>query len=274
MLKKVLCIVVLAVAFCFVLASCDDDLGETCLCLNHTEATCTEDGYCLDCGSIVEWATGHDSEEVSSTYNCILGGSTKYVCSVCGEENSYDRAGRGEHYFPSYSYETIEAPTCTKEGKSQCVCYYCDEIDIKTLSAKHNYVSGVCEDCSKCIVEIKLPKTPITVHDYSYNGSIDETCKITSLAIKEIEKNYYDSNYDITFVWAGEKTYDNDGNNYSSSVGFAYKLYDSDGYVVYSSSTYSTSVAVGEKFKDQGFIAYDVNLDLSETYTMEILNLD
>jgi hypothetical protein len=246
--------------------------------------TCTEDGIqyrtCDGCGT-TECITlyspwdGHVWESWNTdgwvtTFACLTNGFKERVCTRCGYKETQTIPANGSHTFYSFDAVILKEATCTEEGLKETVCAYCDEKETKIIPYAHEYVNGICTKCNRGLINVIFPNTPITVYDFNYDGSIDETCKITSLAIKEVKKNY-NGTYSITFIWAGEKTYDDDGNNYSSSVGFVYKLYDSEGYVVHDSSVSSVGVKVGEKFKNQEFGPSYKELDPNETYTMEII---
>ena len=252
MTKKILSIVLLITMVAGSFVSCgtnakDDDFSD----------------YLYHYHSYGEW-------EVSVEAGCKTDGTRMRSCS-CGETQSETIFSRNYHNFGYWV--TVQEKTCTANGKEERVCYDCGEKEANILLAAHDYKNGVCDLCNRALINVILPSTPITVYDYTYNGAIDETCKITSIKLKSIEQ-HYDGSYSIDFVWAGEKTYDDDGNNYSSSVGFGYKLYDSDGYVVYDSNVYSVAVSVGEKFKDQEFGPSFEEFDSNETYTLKIFNLD
>ena len=243
--------------------------------------------------------------------NCLIEGKRSRFCERCGYEISYIISARTSHYFSWNGWIVTKAATCTEEGEKECKCSYCDEKETETIHmlehsygewqttkeatcttdglrericecgeketetipAGHKYSNGICDNCNKGLINIILPNTPITVHRFNYNGSVDVTGKITSIAIEKItERN--EGTYYIRFSWAGEKTYDDDGNNYSSSVAIAYKLYDSEGYVVKSGTSCSVGVCVGEKFKDQKIEWGYIDLDPNETYTLEILSTD
>lgn len=233
---------------------------------------------CSVCGDEYTWVgAGYESHQFSDywteTYtDCLEEGVRERHCYLCSEKETETIPARGEHTFYSSESVIIKEATCTEEGTKESVCHYCDEKKTEIIPYAHEYVSGICSKCNRGLINIILPDTPITVHDFNYNG-IDETCKITSIELKSVTKKY-DGTYDLIFIWAGKKTYDDDGNNHSSSVGFGYKLYDSDGYVVKSGDASSVGVCVGEKFRDQELIWYYADLDPNETYTLEILNLD
>ena len=206
--------------------------------------------------------------EMTKEATCTTNGIKTKFCD-CGYNEVTTIYARGYHEYGKWT--TTTAPTCTSDGLEVRVCE-CGKTETRTITASHSYVYGICSKCNRGLINIILPETPITVHDFYYNGSIDQTCKITDIHITSISKEY-NGTYEIRFSWSGEKTYDDDGNNYSSSVKLGYKLYDSDGYVVKSGSASSVGVCVGEKFRNQEIEWNYENLDPNETYTLEILNL-
>lgn len=113
---------------------------------------------------------------------------------------------------------------------------------------------------------IILPTLPTTIHDYNYNGKIDSSVKITSIT-------YEISGDDAHIYFTGEKIYDADGSGYSQSCKVGWKLYDEDGYTVASGTFYSTSIAVGEKFRNEKVNAWNV-IEPGKTYTLVIMNVD
>ena len=244
-------------------------------------ATCTEKGIskqiCDGCGESSTYESYYKDHEYGEyehiLTNCLIDSKRVRSCKVCGYEDSYTVTADGSHNFWSQDWVATENATCTTDGIEERTCRDCGEKETRVIPASHKYSNGICTVCNRGVINIILPDTPITVYDYKSNGSIDETCKITSIELKSVTKQY-NGTYELIFVWAGEKTYDDNGNNYSSSVGFAYKLYDSDGYVVKSGSEGSVGVCVGEKFRDQELKWSYADLDPNETYTLEILNLD
>ena len=111
-------------------------------------------------------------------------------------------------------------------------------------------------------VAIELPNVPQTI---SYTGYSASSCKVTGIT-------YEVSGENVTFYFAGEKTYDKNGNSYSQSCKIGWKLYDEDGYVVSDGTCYTTSIKVGEKFKDADCTAYDV-IEQGKTYRLVIINV-
>lgn len=106
-----------------------------------------------------------------------------------------------------------------------------------------------------------MPSVPATYHYYGYEAT---SVKITNI-------RYEMSGDDMKIYLSGEKTYDKKGSSYSSYCRVGYKVYDSDGYVVDSGTFYSDAMRVGDKFKDDYFTIY--NLEIGETYTLELLNV-
>ena len=109
---------------------------------------------------------------------------------------------------------------------------------------------------------IELPDVPQTISDTGYYAS---SCKVTGITYKV-------SGDDVTFYFTGEKTYDKNGNGYSQSCKIGWKLYDEDGYVVDSGTCYTTSIKVGEKFKDAKCNANNV-IEQGKTYRLVIMNV-
>ena len=62
---------------------------------------------------------------------------------------------------------------------------------------------------------------------------------------------------------SGEKTY---GGTSSSYDVLAYKIYDSQGYMIDSGNIYLRNLVAGDKFKDDTIVVYDVTP--GETYTI------
>ena len=215
------------------------------------------------------------TEKMAKKLLCVIVLMISLACVLASCDNAPSTTAPNTTEAPTHTHAfgewvTTKEKTCTEDGIEERVCS-CGKKDTVTITAGHNYAKGICTKCSRGLINIILPETPITVHDYS-GSNINVTIKMTSLEIGDIGKNY-DGTYDIIFYWAGEKIYDRSGNSHSSRCRFGYKLYDSEGFVVHSNSTSSTAVSVGEKFKDQEFGPSWLKLDPNETYTLEILNV-
>ena len=73
----------------------------------------------------------------------------------------------------------------------------------------------------------------------------------------------------LKITLAGIKTYANESSTYMSHYDIiSYKLYDSGGYMVDSGNVFLTSLAVGDKFKDDSIVVYDVKP--GEAYTLKL----
>ena len=109
-------------------------------------------------------------------------------------------------------------------------------------------------------VDVELPTLPQTIWHYS-----SSSCKVTNITYK-VSGDY------IYFYFTGEKTYDKNGNNYSDKCWIGWKLYDEDGYVVADGTCLTTSIKVGEKFKDEESTAWNV-IEQGKSYRLVILNV-
>ena len=113
-------------------------------------------------------------------------------------------------------------------------------------------------------VELELPDLPQTVSDLRFYAS---SCKVTNITYKV---NGYGS---MSIYLSGEKTYDEKGNNYSQSCKIGWKLYDEDGYVIDDGTCYTSSVKVGEKFKDAECWIGGGIIKRGKTYRLVIMNV-
>lgn len=245
------------------------------------EATCTENGIkkhtCADCEEsftsslpMLEHEYG-EYETVQS--NCLMEGKKVRCCKVCGYEDSYVIPAKVSHYFPISDWTITKEATCTTDGEEENRCKECGEIKKIAIPASHQYSNGICTGCNRALINIILPNTPITVQTFLYADRVESICKIKEICLKSIVQKS-STTYRITFSWAGEQIYHYKGDNHSSPAQFAFKLYDSEGYVVRSGRTKSVNACVGEKFKDQELSLDSLKIDPNETYTLEILDLD
>lgn len=93
-------------------------------------------------------------------------------------------------------------------------------------------------------INILLPSLPFAAN---YYGILEGTA-MSSYNVTDISYEIDDGNLVIYF--AGEKTYDRNGNKNSSSCFIGWKLVDSDGYVIDSGNAISPEICVGEKFRN------------------------
>lgn len=247
--------------------------------ITQKAATCTVNGVrectCSICGdkkTETVYSKGHNygvwTTEREAT--CAQDGLKVSECYLCGDRKTETVKSTGHDYG---SWYTETSATCTASGLEYRTCYGCDKKETRTIAAKgHDYKNGECTRCGDINIKmnITLPQTPLTIHEYRYNGSIDVSCKVTSVKYK-VENVYFSGKVQVNVYWSGEQTYNYKGDNISSMCGIGYKLYDSQGYVVDSGTDYSTAVRKGEKFKDEYF--YFI-LDPNESYTLEFINVN
>ena len=112
-------------------------------------------------------------------------------------------------------------------------------------------------------VDVELPDLPETITYSGYSNS--SICKV-------IQITYKVSGDDITFYFEGEKIYDSNGDNYSSSCKIGWKLYDEDNYVIKDGTLYTNSLATGEKFKNESVNIYNC-MEPGKSYRLVIMNV-
>ena len=158
------------------------------------------------------------------------------------EEWTYD--GVIDKYLTSiYINPDDITPSTSSEGKIYFVVYgddyYFDEstLDVKDLPTKP--------------IQVATENLPKKVNYLSYSGSVYTTTRIDSIT--------YEIKYDdcLYIYFAGEKTYDHDGNNATNACYFSWKLYDSEGYLIDSGTISVYGLTVGDKFRGEEGIAFD-----------------
>lgn len=110
-------------------------------------------------------------------------------------------------------------------------------------------------------VQMDMPSLPSEVTITSYNNSVESVIQIEDISYK-VDSTYSSQNLNITI--SGVKTYGSSNSGYDM---FTCKLYDGEGYVVDSRSVILSSVASGERFRDDSIVFYGVKP--GETYTIQ-----
>ena len=117
-------------------------------------------------------------------------------------------------------------------------------------------------DPVKITLKNTLPES-LSYYEKANATSADARATITDFS-------YTVSGTSVKLAFTGEKTYDIQGSGYSRPVYVGWKLYDSEGYVVKNGTARSTSIKVGEKFKNCEDSIY--GLEPGE-YTLEIMGV-
>ena len=117
-------------------------------------------------------------------------------------------------------------------------------------------------------IKLSVESLPIELCQKRYDGTIESKFVVTDVQYNV--NNDLSSPY-MTITIYGEKTYGE--NNTYSHDNVSYKLYDSEQYLIDSGQIYlGTSLSVGDKFKDDSLIIYD--LIPGETYTLQLLDYE
>lgn len=270
---------------------------------NYTEkvtkkATCTSEGEktftCSVCNDsyteTIAKAKHNYASKTTKEATCTAKGEKTYTCKNCN--HSYTEEIKIKDH--DYSSKTTKAATCTAKGEKVLTCKNCSHTRTESVAAKgHKWVDATCTKdgyCSVCkaagdaaqghdfgygncfncgMSPLTLPEAPITITDYYSSGKVDTIVEITGIEL--VFDEYYsfrnESLWKITFI--GTAVYNSDGNAVSSSMSFAYKLYDDEGFVVKSSTVYSDAICVGEKFKE----TISLYLEPGKTYRLELLDV-
>jgi hypothetical protein len=108
-------------------------------------------------------------------------------------------------------------------------------------------------------VQLMADDLPTEINVKGYDGKIESKIKIDQVTY--VYDKEYTSQLEITI--SGEKTY---GETSSSYDMIAYKIYDSQGYMIESGNIYLRNLVAGDKFKDDTIVVYDVTP--GEAYTI------
>lgn len=153
----------------------------------------------------------------------------------------------------------------TKNGKVyiKLVTPWC-EFNEGYVSVSNLPKHSIVDDCS-----LELPELPRELIDYTYSGFADSKFRVNDITYEFAEN--YDGTVNLILYFSGEKTYDNDGDNYSASCYMDYKLYDAEGYVVSSGYALSDKLKTGDKQKNIKEIIYNL---APGSYNLELLDRD
>ena len=195
----------------------------------------------------------HSYDDGTVTVDAVCGGikTVKYSCTGC--EHTYTKDYTVVHDW--------KKATCTTPK----TCSICNETDGDALG--HVYEENVCEDCGfESFVTVTLPDvSENSIHITNYINKEE----VTSFKVTAIDYKYDTSNNDavkLTVYVSGEKVSDETSENVSSTCTLVYKLYDSEGHVVYSGTYTTPYLAVGDSFARKDFSIS--NLTQGEEYTL------
>ncbi len=280
MSKKLLCIIVLMLTLVCLLVSCDDTSScqHTYVESIYKEPTCGTNGKgdklftCNLCGdSYIEYnaipALDHDYvESILHEPSCGTNGKgdKNLTCNRCGYTyTEYD-------VIPALEHEWTPA-TCTSPKK----CNVGGEYEGSSLGHEFSEADGTCTRCGYGVKFI-LSQTPTIISEYNSKGSLTQACKIESIKIERIQKYSYSTPY-YELAFTVQRTYHKEGNNYSASAMFGWKLYDEDGVVFESGTGYTAGqIKTGEKSKETiRFYIGDDSDELQEgkTYKLELIDI-
>ena len=235
------------------------------------QATCTEDGIsmhiCENCGKTQELtidALGHSYGDwlITQEKTCSKSGAEERTCTTCQNKETKAIAAIGHHSFGDWVI--TKNATCMVDGTKERICV-CGEKQVEAIAASHNYVNGICSVCNDGVINITTPDTPITLNRESISGEIYNTLTIASLRW-EVAKNNPDGTKNIIVYYSGEKTYNSNEVNPTSTCYFVYKLYDAEGYVVARGVVEIYGLTASDKFKSESFTIN--NLNPNQSYTL------
>ena len=236
MIKRSVC-VILSLLIVLIIAGCENSASTMAPKCEHSysEATCTEPAKCSLCGEESGWQLGHDFTNTTCTQDG--------ACSRCGEVQV------------AFGHSWIEA-TCQSPKR----CNTCNATE--GSKGAHNFNDSKCTVCGKentkilTVGSVKI-EVPVTASLQCYSTRFN-------ISIEKIDLN-------LNVWYSVECT----ANPSGYGLGFKYSLYDSEGYVIASDSTYATDLNKGEKARNQKFTIYadtPTSLQAGKTYKLKLSN--
>ena len=110
------------------------------------------------------------------------------------------------------------------------------------------------------------PELPCTLESRD-NDELLSTVELTALDYQFIENS--NGTVDLILYYAGQKTYDSQGENHNAPCAIEWKLYDSEDFVIRSGASYTNMLAQGDKFKKNQDIISALEPD---HYTLRFIN--
>ncbi len=209
------------------------------------------------------------------------------ACSASKHKHTYDDG------------EVIQEVTCTQSGLIIYSCTECPFIYTKTVDSGHLWKGGSCTSskiCERCgyeygaapghiyensvctvckheiSVDIKLPdaseENPAVIHNKK-GENIQSTYTITDISYTF--SGTTDDNVTITIILKGEKVEDKLYGSSRNDIGkIAYKIYDKDGFVIFSSTKDTMLLKEGDKFNNLKISISGLNVE--QKYVLEFLD--
>ena len=155
------------------------------------EATCTQAQLCLECGTVLENAKGHNYSAKVIAPTCTSMGYTIYTCDVCQDNYNSDYTDKTAHEYSS----VVTAPTCTEHGYTTYSCKNCDDeyvndyVDIIPHAYRTEVTAPTCTSmghttytCNECGSSYVNDYTEMLEHNYN-KEVIEPTCKEHGYAV-------------------------------------------------------------------------------------------
>lgn len=167
----------------------------------------------------------------------------------------YTSPAAGEHFLANVRIPASEISAGTNaSGKVYLTVYKGDVL-------RFDEVNCTAFSCLPTLdAQLVAEGLPAQIDINGYDGEVESTIKIEEISY--IYDKGYTSRLEITVL--GEKTF---GETNAFHDVIAYKIYDSEGYLIDSGNIFLSNLAAGDKFKDDSIVVYDVTP--GEVYTIQ-----
>lgn len=190
-----------------------------------------------------------DEETITKNPTCTERGETTYKCE-CGETKTVS----------TMPHHTWGSASCGEVVK----CTNCSETSVNTKSHVLDENKTKCVNCQKPYIKLTLPTLPLEVDEYNTENVLLSTFSITGLSY-EVENDA------LIIKLTGSKSYSITNSEHQRACKVAYKILDSDGFVVASGSLSTVPLSTHDKVRNVEIKSNAVK-DWSE-YTLIIQNV-
>lgn len=152
-------------------------------------------------------------------------------------------------------------PCVNGTGTISCHVYNDKYFDFDTFTLSSSYLPKT-NPATLC--SLQIPDSPLELSYYSYGKSLQSKIRIDNVLYR-FEPYFNSGNVELIVTFYGEKTFGEPNTTHN----FYWKLYDSDGYLVESSTGFISGLSFGDKFHNDYITIHDLP---AGDYTLELFD--
>lgn len=177
-----------------------------------------------------------------------------------GDFDYYTSQAAGEQFLANVRIPISDISSGTSSnGTVYLTVYKTDIVRFDEVNCEALYCLPVKD------VQLTCDSLPLELKVKDYLGNAESTIQVNDVSYN-FESEYLPQ---LKITISGEKIYGAKNSGYDI---ISYKLYDGDGYMINSGNIYLRSLSMGDKFKDDSLVIYDITPGTS--YTLKLLEYD